>query len=74
MTARRVLVTLLVSAGAAFVCAEVTTAQAPARGAGAQAPAKGPAAPAARGAAAPAGGREVYANHPHNIRAIPITK
>jgi len=69
MTARRVLVTLLVSAGAAFLGAEVTTAQAPARGAGAQAPAKGAAAPAARGAA---GGRQVYGNLAQIMRAIPF--
>jgi hypothetical protein len=67
MTACRVLVTLLVSAGA-FMCAEVTTAQAP-RGAGAPAPAKGAAAPAARGAA---GGRQVYATLAQIMRAIPF--
>src|SRR6185436_975511 len=69
MTARRVLVTLLVSAGVAFIGAEGTTAQAPARGAGAQAPAKGAAAPAARGAA---GGRQVYGNLAQIMRAIPF--
>ena len=69
MTARRVLVTLLVSAGAAFVCAEVTMAQAPARGAAAPPPARGAAAPA-RGAAA--GGRQVYANLAQIMRAIPF--
>ena len=69
MTARRVLVTLLVSAGAAFIGAEATTAQAPARGAGAQAPAKGAAAPAARGAA---GGRQVFGNLAQIMRAIPF--
>ena len=46
-----------------------TTAQAPARGAGAQAPAKGAAAPAARGAA---GGRQVHANLAQIMRAIPF--
>jgi cytochrome c5 len=69
MTARRVLVTLLVSAGAALMATGVPTAQAPARGAGAQAPAKGAAAPAARG---PAGGRQVYANLAQIMRAIPF--
>src|SRR6476469_4827611 len=69
MTARRVLVTLLVSAGAAFMCAEVATAQAPARGAAAPAPAKGAAAPAARGAG---GGRQVYASLAQIMRAIPF--
>ena len=68
MTVRRVLVALLVSAGAAFVCAEIPRAQTPARGAGAQAPAKGAAAPAARGAA-PAGGRATLAQI---MRAIPF--
>jgi cytochrome c5 len=69
MTARRVLVTLLVSAGAAFIGADATTAQAPARGAGAQAPAKGAAAPAARGGA---GGRQVFGNLAQIMRAIPF--
>ena len=69
MTAGRVLVTLLVSAGAALIGAERTTAQAPARGAGAQAPAKGAAAPAARGAG---GGRQVYGNLAQIMRAIPF--
>ena len=69
MTARRALVTLLVAAGAAFIGAERTTAQAPARGAGAPAPAKGAAAPAARGAA---GGRQVYGNLAQIMRAIPF--
>jgi cytochrome c5 len=69
MTARRVLVTLLVSAGAVFMATEPTTAQAPARGAGPQAPAKGAAAPAARGAA---GGRQVFGNLAQIMRAIPF--
>jgi len=64
MTARRVLVTLVVSAGAAFIGAEATTAQAPARGAGAQAPARGAAAPAARG--------QVHGNLAQIMRAIPF--
>ena len=68
MTARRVLVTLLVSAAAASMGTEATTAQAPARGAGAQAPVKG-AAPAARGAA---GGRQVFGHLAQIMRAIPF--
>ena len=48
---------------------ERTTAQAPARGAGAPAPAKGAAAPAARGAA---GGRQVYGNLAQIMRAVPF--
>jgi hypothetical protein len=51
------------------MCADVTTAQAPARGTGAPPPAKGAAPPAARGAA---GGRQVYANLAQIMRAIPF--
>jgi hypothetical protein len=70
MRVRRVLVSLLVSAGvAAYFCADVANAQAPARGAA-------PPQPAARGAAAPArgagSGRQVVGTLAQIMRAIPF--
>jgi cytochrome c5 len=70
MRVRRVLVSLLVSAGvAAYFCADVATAQAPARGAA-------PQQPPARGAAAPArgagSGRQVVGTLAQIMRAIPF--
>jgi hypothetical protein len=71
MRVRRVLMSLLVSAGvAAYFCADVATAQAPARGAApAQPPARGAAAPA-RGAAG--SGRQVVGTLAQIMRAIPF--
>jgi hypothetical protein len=70
MRVRRVLVSLLVSAGvAAYFCADVATAQAPARGAAPpQPPARG-AAPSARGAGS---GRQVVGTLAQIMRAIPF--
>jgi cytochrome c5 len=70
MRVRRVLVSLLVSAGvAAYFCADVATAQAPARSAAPpQPPARGAAAPA-RGAAS---GRQVVGTLAQIMRAIPF--
>jgi cytochrome c5 len=69
MRVRRVLLSLVVSAGvAALFCADVTTAQAPARGAlPAQPPARGPAAAPARGAGS---GRQVVGSLAQIMRAI----
>ena len=68
MRVRRVLFTFLVSAGvAALFCAELATAQTPARGATAAPPAKGAAAPAARGSSS-----QVHGSLAQIMRAIPF--
>jgi hypothetical protein len=70
MRVRRVLVSLLVSAGvAAYFCADVATAQAPARGAAPPQPPARRAAPSARGAGS---GRQVVGTLAQIMRAIPF--
>ena len=69
MRVRRVLTTFLVSAGvASLFCAEIATAQAPARGAATAPPARGAAAPAATGGS----NARVHGSLAQIMRAIPF--